>query len=182
MSESVWPVRCAWCERVSFKPMRDVNRAEARGAPLYCNRECAGLGRRKHKTPEQLKLEKAEYDRARRAALGEKLLAEKRAAYHAAVAANPDLIRTKQREHRRKRKSHHAEYCRRPEYKKWKVQYDRQYRAHKDFGPYAEAALILTDIETEINARSTFTERAVAKGTLNKRTQRRRDYEQAIGR
>lgn len=184
VSGSLWPVRCGWCDEVTMKLVRDVNRAEKRKANLYCNRECAGLARRNAEplTEEQKRVAKAEYDRKRRAALGEELLAAKRAAYHAAVAADAEALRAKQREHRRKRKAEHAAYCRRPEYRNWKANYDRQYRAEKDFGPFAEAAIILNDLQAEISTRATRTEIYAANGTLNKWTQRRREYERQTDR
>lgn len=182
MSGSVWPVTCAQCGTVSYKPVGAVNRSQAKGAPLYCNRECAGIGRRKNRTANEKKHLKAEYDRKRRAELGDALLAEKRAAYHAKVAVDPVSARAKEREARQRRMPKHVEYCRRPEYRKWKAQYDRQYLARKQFGDFGEAAIVLNDLCSEIASRSTFTERAILKGTLNKHTQRRREYERQTDR
>jgi len=71
----------------------------------------------------------------------------------------------------------HLEYCRRPEYRKWKAEYDRKYLARKQFGSFGEAAIVLNELIAEIGERSTFTERAVDKDTLNKRNTRRRDYD-----
>lgn len=179
MSESVWPVRCTHCNELSFKPVRDVNRAEAKGAPLYCDRTCAGAARRSNKTLAQKRADKAEYDRARRAALGERLLAKKRAAYHAEVKANPEKVRERERRNRAKRKNAHAEYCRRPEYREWKQSYDRRYRADRIYGPFAQAFLTLRDLETELAGRASKYERYSENGTLNKCQRRKRDYEQA---
>jgi hypothetical protein len=174
-------VSCAWCGGMSCKPTGEVNRAATRHAPLYCDKACSGLARRKHKTADQCKSEKAEYDRQRRSALRERLRIEKQAAYRAMVAADPDGVRARERAYRQTRKAAHAEYCRRPEYRDWKQGYDRKYRAQKDFGPFAEAALLLHDLENEIGSRSTFTERAHEKGTINKTQRRKREYEQAVG-
>ncbi len=181
MSGSVWPVTCAHCGEVSYKPVGAVNRAARQGAPLYCDRECAGLGRRKHKSLAQRKAEKAEYDRRRRRELGDELLAKKREAYHAAVAADPDSVRAKQREHRRKRKAAHLEYCRRPEYREWKRQYDRRHLAEKHFGPFAEAALVLRDLEQAVLDRASRYDLDLASGKLNKATRRKREYAKAVG-
>lgn len=178
---SVWPVTCAHCGERSFKPVGAVNRAKARGAPLYCNRECAGLGRQKHKTAEQIKAEKADYDRQRRAKLAERLRMEKAAYYRAKVAADPGGVRAQERAYRQTRKAAHAEYCRRPEYRDWKSSYDRKYRAQKDFGPFAEAALVLRDLEGEITRRATRTEIYAENGTLNKTQRRKREYAKAVG-
>lgn len=184
MSASVWPVTCAQCGEVSFKPVGAVNRANKLGANLYCNRACAGLGRRDPNPPSAAEKQaaKAEYDRKRRAELGEVLLAEKRAARQALLASNPELVRQREKRNRDLSKDRHAEYCRTPEYRKWKAQYDRQHLARKAYGPFAEAALTLRDLEAEVSSRATRTEIYAANGTLNKWTQRRRDYERQTDR
>jgi len=68
----------------------------------------------------------------------------------------------------------HVEYCRRPEYKVWKCDYDKRYLARKKFGEFAEAALLLQDIEREICEHSTRYEIYRTNGTLNKAQTRRR--------
>ena len=180
---SVWPIRCGWCNALVFKPVRDVNRAEARRANLYCHRECAGMARRDLNPPTatEKRAGKSEYDRQRRAELGERLRAEKRAAYHAKVAADPVGTRAVEREQRQRRMPQHVEYCRRPEYRKWKAQYDQKYRAEQQFGPFSEASIILNQLEAEILGRATRTEIYRAKGTLNKTQERKRDYVRQTG-
>lgn len=145
---------------------------------IYCNRVCSGLGRRVNKSAEQRKAEKAEYDRARRAELGEELLRQKAAARRALLAANPELVRAREKANRDARKAEHAEYCRRPEYRDWKRNYDRKHRANKFFGPFAEAFLVLRDLESELAGRASKYERYAANGTLNKTQKRKRAYEQ----
>lgn len=183
MSGSLWPVTCAWCGATAYKPVSAVNRAEKSGLRQFCNRACTGMARR---DPDPLSLDqkrdaKAEYDHARRTALGEVLLAEKRAAYRAQVETNCDVLRAKQKALRGRRKGQHLEYIRRPEYRKWKTNYDRKHRAQKDYGPFAEAALILRDIETEVAVRATRTEIYTQNGTINKSIRRKRDYAKAVG-
>ena len=75
---------------------------------------------------------------------------------------------------------YHVEYCRRPDYRKWKQNYDRKYRAAKDFGAFGEAAIILNDLQNEILSRASRYEIDLASGTLNKKLQRRRDYDKAF--
>lgn len=178
VSESIRPVRCGACDALIYKAVRDVNRAEKRGARLYCNRECAGLGRRNPAPPTdaEKRAAKAEYDREYRNKNRERLKAEKAEYYRR--TRDPE----KEREYRKSRMPYHVEYCRRPEYKEWKSQYDRKHRARKWFGDFGEAAIVLNELCSEIATRSTFTERAILKGTLNKRTQRRRDYERQTDR
>ena len=50
---------------------------------------------------------------------------------------------------RKKRAPAHAEYCRQPEYKLWKKDYDSERRALK-YGPFAEAYHVLQLLKAEI--------------------------------
>lgn len=141
-------LNCAHCGKVANKRSADINRARAQGMNLYCDRRCAGLGRRAApKTIAQRKMEKRLYDQAYRRRHRAMLKAKKRA-YHLATY-DPETERVK----RKRRIPLHVEYCRRPEYKRWKSQYDRNYRAKKLFGPFAEAALLTVDLNREIKGR-----------------------------
>jgi hypothetical protein len=181
---SLRPIICAYCGAASMKEVGAVNRSIRSGLSLYCDRRCSGLGRRNPNPPSEAERRnaKAEYDRRRRAELGDALLAKKRAAYHAKVAADSEAVRAKQRAYRQQNMARHVEYCRRPEYRKWKAQYDRSYCARKDFGPFADAALLLRDLEREISSRASRYEIYSTNGTLNKWLNRRRDYEKIISR
>jgi hypothetical protein len=137
---------------------------------------CAGLARRKHKSREQKIAEKAAYDAEYRERNRARIKARKAAAYR----TNPN--RERERAYRQANMARHVEYCRRPQYREWKVAYDRKYRAQKDFGPFADAALVLRDLEIEISSRATRTEIYAANGTLNKSLKRRRDYESLVRR
>lgn len=161
---------CNHCKKPIFKPISAVNRAAREGRPLYCNRECAGLGRRLKKPPtaEERKEAKRLYDANRRLVLADRIKAEKRAYYQA--NRDPD----RERAYRKTRMPYHVEYCRRPEYRAYKATYDRQYLARKQFGEFADAALILRDIEAEISSRMTRTEIYQVNGTLNKTQVRKR--------
>lgn len=151
--------------RVSY-----VNRAEKIGAPLYCGKVCSGLARRRAVplTDEERKAAKRAYDAKRRVALAERLKAEKAAYFQRTY----DPV--KAAEDRKARMPKHVEYCRRPEYREWKSEYDRKRRANQMFGEFSEAFMLLQDIETEIAARATRYEIYSANGTLNKALQRRR--------
>jgi hypothetical protein len=179
VANSVWPVTCAHCSKVTYKPVGHVNRSEARGLSLYCDRKCSGLGRRTGKTSEQRKADKAEYDRQLRAVRGEELAAKRRAARLKLLAENPALVRQREKVNRDANRDRHAEYCRTPEYRKWKAEYDRKHLARKQYGPFAEAALTLRALEEEISGRASRTEIYAANGTLNKTQRRKREYEQA---
>lgn len=160
---------CAHCEKTAEKPAGTVNRARAAGLRLFCGRRCFGLDRRKHKTKAQRIEEKRLYDAAYRAK-NLAMLKAKKAAYHkrsydpakAAVA-------------RKKRMPWHLQYCRRPEYKRWKQGYDRKYRSKRFYGPFAEAAMLAVDLNREVKSRSSDYEIRKANGTLNKTQSRRRE-------
>lgn len=168
-------IRAACCDHCGVelhKTPSAINRAIAIGAKLFCNRTCSGLARRVEKTPEKKRAEKAAYDAQRRVALADKIKAEKRAWYlanrerlladFAARRAQPGYYK------------YHNAYCRRPEYVAEKREYDRHYRATKQFGDFAEAFLLLQDIEQEVEARATRYEIYMANGTINKAQTRKR--------
>lgn len=160
-------VTCAYCKRETDKPVGAVNRAREAGLRIFCDRKCAGLGRRKGKTKAQKIEEKRLYDMAYRAKNLARIKAQK-AAHHKATY-DPE----KQRAYNKKRMPLHVEYCRRPEYRKWKRDYDRQYRA-KEFGPFAEAYLLAIDLNRAIKERATNHEIKWQNQTANKTQFRRR--------
>jgi hypothetical protein len=164
-------VRCANCLLWVGKDASAVGRARREGAPLYCGRECAGMARRRDTTPEQRKAEKLEYDRQRRAKLGETLRAEKRAAYYRNHATN--LAKAAERRRDPERIAYHNAYCRRPEYVAVKSEYDRRRRAGV-YQEFADAFLLLQDLEREIDARADRYEVYMQNGTINKAQTRKR--------
>ena len=97
------------------------------------------------------------------------------------LRTNPALVRQREKVNRDANRERHADYCRTPEYREWKAQYDRQYLAQKQYGPFAEAALTLRALEEEITCRSTRYEIYTERGTLNKTQRRKRDYAKAVG-
>lgn len=163
---------CAHCGIQFARKTGCVNRSTKVGAPLYCGRVCTGLARRNPNplTEAERKEVKRVYDAKRRAEKHDQLCAEKRAHYY----ANRDRILAENTVYRAKHMARHVEYCRRPEYKAWKVEYDRQYKARYSFGEFADAFLLLQDIEKEIDARATRQEIYQANGTFNKAQTRRR--------
>lgn len=181
---SLIEVSCAHCGSTVLKEAGLVNRASKRGMRVFCGRECSGLGRRLVNPPSaaERKAAKADYDKKRREVLGEQLRAKKRAAYIASLERDEQKVRAAQKANRDARKQSHAEYCRRPEYRKWKSEYDKKYLARKQYGSFGEAAIILNKLISEINSRVSRTEIYRQNGTLNKWTQRRRQYEQQTDR
>lgn len=161
---------CSFCKSESDRPTGEVNRAKKRGLHLYCDRVCAGLGRRKHKSVQQKKEEKRLYDMGYRKD-NKKKLKKKKAAYH-----KENYDPEKAAIIRKSRMPYHVEYCQRPEYREWKKDYDRKYRAKKDYGEFWECFLLTQDIRQAALAQMTDYEIRFNKGTLNKRLQRKRDH------
>lgn len=156
---------CGSCGATVRQPQGAINRAIRQGKPLYCDRACAGRARQVSQSHK--KRRKAEYDARRRAEKATEISAQKRAYYQR--TRDPE----RERERRRANMSRHVEYCRRPEYKAAKAEYDRERRA-KDYGPYGDAYLLLVDLEREIRSRATWTERAKARGYFTRTAQQRR--------
>lgn len=121
------------------------------------------------KTVEQKKAEKAAYDKARRERLGEALRAQKRAAYY----ENHEESKRKQAEYRKKRMPKHVEYCRRPEYKAKKHEYDIR-KACDEYREWAESWRLLLELEKEIRSQASAYERRVANGYYLRSAQKRR--------
>lgn len=162
---------CGHCGKVAVKTASAANRARRDGLAIYCSRECSGLGRRKGKSLEQRKAEKAAYDRHYREKNRDARAAQK-AAYHKRTY-DP----AKQRAYNQSRMSLHVEYCRRPEYRAAKKTYDRQYRARKFYGDFADCFLLVMDIREECLSQQSDYEIRLAKGGVAKTQQRRRDYD-----
>lgn len=167
---------CPQCGQRAIKATGSVNRSRAKGAPIYCGKACSGIARRDLRSDQQRRDAKADYDQRRREQLGEALLEAKRAAYRNAVENDTNRLRASQKAQREQRREQHLSYCRTPNYREWKSGYDRRHRAEKEYGPFADAALTLLALQEEINSRSTWLERAAAKGTLCKSQQRKRQY------
>ena len=165
---------CAFCGNVAQRLPRDINRAAQGGHPLFCNRKCFSLSRRKHKTKAQKVEEKRVYDAEYRVRNPAMLRAKK----HAYFKRTYDPV--KAAIDRKAKMPRHVAYCQRPEYRAWKAEYDRRHSANKDFGPFAECHLLLQDIDKEVCSRMTDYEVRMANGTINKKLSRRREYERFI--
>lgn len=139
------------------------------GLPIYCNRTCAGLGRRTNETPEQKMAIKAWYDQFLNISMTdeEKELEElQRMVYFQwEYAKNPE----KHRARRQARMEAHIEYCRQPEYKEYKKGYDETYRAKKNFGDYWESAIILKNLDNEIDYRESKRQNKIYNKSTTKR-------------
>lgn len=166
-------MNCPHCHSLFEAKTAYVNRAAKIGAPIYCGRVCAGLARRNKNPPtdEERRAAKAAYDAKRREGpRRQEILAKKREHYY----ANHERISAKLAEYRATHMDRHVEYCRQPEYRAKKSNYDRRRRADLNFGDFSEAALLLSDIEREIAERASKYEIYLTNGTINKAQQRRR--------
>lgn len=166
---------CAHCGKPVRQSVSAINRAQRIGAPIYCDRVCSGLGRRTHKTKAQKVSEKRMYDMEYRRKNRKLLKAKKRAYFERTY----DPV--KAAKERKARMHLHVAYCQQPAYKRYKRRYDRQHRAQKLYGPFAEAALLLQKIEHEVSTRITNYEVRQINGTLNKTQERKRAYARLVG-
>lgn len=159
---------CPQCAAAFAAATGRANWADSIGAPLYCGRACAGLARRSEpKTAEQKKAEKAAYDRGYRKRYTEALKAYK------ALYYQEFRDREKERAARQARMPQHVAYCRRPEYRAKKHEYDLR-RNSDEYGEFAEAHRLLIDLEKEIRSQATAYERRVANGYYTRNAQKRR--------
>lgn len=160
---------CAYCGKQFEKSAGCLNRAISQGLNVYCDKKCAGLGRRTNETPEEKKVYKQWYDLFIRASRteGEYLLDlfQKAVYFHMDYAANPE----KYRQQRRDKQEAHNEYCRQPEYKVYKKGYDEQYRAKKDYGEYWECAIALKNLDKEIDYRESKRQNKIYNKSTTKR-------------
>jgi hypothetical protein len=162
-------VICAHCRKPTKKERGHLQRARRQGMKIYCGLRCAGLARRK---PKKRKKQRAEEKRLydieyRRRNLA--LIKRKKRLYNLRTYDPVKAAKVRKQNMRR-----HVEYCRRPEYKRWKSEYDKKYRALKFFGPFAEAYLLLGELNKHIAERITDYETRQENDTGNKAQKRRR--------
>lgn len=162
-------MKCPQCQGDFTPSTGHANRAAKLGAPLYCGRACAGLARRRAVplTDAEAKAAKKAYDAQRRIDLADRIKAEKAARHKRTYDPVKAAVE------RAKNMARHIEYCRSPEYKAWKSEYDRR-RKFAAFGPFAEAAMLLADLEQEISTRATRYEIYIANGRFTRSAQQRR--------
>jgi hypothetical protein len=126
---------------------------------------------KKNKTMDQKKAEKRIYDKEYRKK-NKELLAQKKSDYHKRTY-DPVVAAI----HRKQNMHLHVLYCRRPEYRKKKAEYDRTHRASKVYGEFWESFCLIEDIRREVYSRMTDIEVRKAKCKLNAKQQRRRQYD-----
>lgn len=168
-------VICHHCGSEVEKPTGQINRARKQGNNIYCNRECAGLAKRKNLTDAEKKEKKRLYDMEYRAK-NKEVIKKKKAEYFQRTYDPVEAAK-----YRKKRMHIHVERCRKPEYRAYKKQYDRVYRAKKDYGDLWEVQLAILSLQDEIDSRADRYQIYSEKETLNKKQQRTR-HEQRLNR
>ena len=163
---------CCYCDRIFKVKENNIgqrNKSILLWLPIYCNKKCAGLGRRSKETPEQKRDIKSWYDMFLRESMteDEKIFESFSGLvyFHMDYKANPD----KYKEWRNKRMPKHVEYCRQPDYKEYKKGYDELYRAKKDYGEYWEAAIVLKNLDEEIDYRESKRQNKIYNKSTTKR-------------
>lgn len=161
-------VICEYCKKECERENGHVNRARKLGLKVFCNRKCAGLGRRVNRTEEQDKEIKRVYDIEYRAR-NRDYRKERAKAYNESPAG-----RAMQKRNREKFKQSHLEYFRTEEYKKWKHEYDQTHNAKKMYGEFWESFLIIKEVEKIIEPEKYDTK--YNNGLLNKSQKRKRSW------
>ncbi len=168
---------CRYCNKQADKPTGEVNRALKRRLPIYCNRVCAGLSKRKPKlTQGEFKEKKRLYDIEYRAKNSDRIKAEKAIKWRQWYNVEEESKKRRTPEYR----ARHKAYLNTTEYKEYKKKYDLIYRNKQDYGDFWEAAILSLEIDREVTSRMDDVEVRRQNGTLNKSLQRKRDYERLI--
>jgi hypothetical protein len=81
--------------------------------------------------------------------------------------------RATQKRQREKRKKYHADYIKSDRYRKWKKEYDKNYRSRKEYGEFWECFIILIQIYKLIPNREVKQQLSLN----NKSIKRKRNYE-----
>jgi len=160
-------ITCSHCGEDCEKTVGHINRALKLGSLLFCDRICFGLSSRKWNSEAEKKKQKKIYDQKYSKTNKDRIKSRMRT-YNSSPAG-----RAMQKRNREKFKQAHLEYCRTPEYKKWKKDYDLKYRAKKNYGEYWQAFVFLLQIENEIEKRQVKQQL----GLYNKSINRKRRYE-----
>jgi len=158
---------CYWCGEKSLKATGHANISLALGGKIHCSRKCGGLSRRT--TDADKKEKKRLYDLQYRKDNFEKIRKRHQDYFKKDYAANPE----KYRAIRKAKAQEHLEYCRTPEYRAWKREYDQKHVAKRDHGEFWESALLIKQIENQYNNTAVKQE----KGLLNKSAKRQDQYD-----
>ena len=172
-------IKCSYCGYVGEKLVGEVNRARKKGLNIYCNRKCAGLGRRRDITEDEFKENKRIYDIEFRKKNAARLKKEKsdyfQRTYDPTLAA---LHRAKYKKEKPYIEKRRRKYMASKKIKSLKKKYDRRYTAKQLYGEeWGECMALALDVRDEcLNQMSDYEIRLQA-GTLSKNQQRRKEYD-----
>jgi hypothetical protein len=137
--------KCDYCGKPGFKKLGDLNRAlKSRSGKVYCNQKCFGLDKRTDLSTKEQKEKKRLYDIEYRKKNSSKI--KKRKAEYFQKTYDPEKAAIE----RKKRMPYHVEYCRQPEYKAKKHEYDIPHRYKKIYGEFWECMMLVRDIHREV--------------------------------
>jgi len=133
---------CFYCGKRFYRNPAHIKRY---GCKLsFCSQKHFGLSYRTGKSKKQLKEEKQLYDVEYR-----RINKKHIKATHKTYNESPNG-RAMQKRNRDKFKNYHLEYCRTPEYRRWKKASDEIYRAKKFFGEWWECMILVKKIKSEV--------------------------------
>lgn len=158
---------CHQCGKDFNVHVGHYNRAMNVSGKVYCNRTCAGLGRRKNYTDAEKKEAKRLYD----IEYSKRNVEEKKIKKHEYFKRTYDP--QKAAIERKKKMPKHIEYCRQPEYRKCKKNYDKVYHSKKNFGEMYECAIILFELESILDSKKIKIENNI----INKTQKRKREWQ-----
>ena len=160
-------VTCSFCGAESEKPNGAINRAIKSNLSMYCDRKCSSANKKTSKA-EKIELKRL-YDEQYRLKNKDSLKVSK--AEYNKRTYDPVKAAVK----RKKNMARHVEYCRQPEYKEKKKQYDRNYRAKLKYGELWEVAVLAMQIQDEVLSKMTRYQIDLESNTLNKKLRRTRN-------
>lgn len=134
---------CDGCGKKAHKRTGAVNRSRREGRPVFCTRQCF-VDTRKTTKADKIEVKRI-YD-LRYSKENAQRIKERNQIYNETPAG-----RAMQKRNRDKFTQRHLEYCRTPEYRKWKKEYDIKHRAKKNYGEFWESFILLQDIESHID-------------------------------
>lgn len=163
-------LQCEWC---GATVMRTECVFLRNGPHVFCGRKCSSERRQQHKTDSQKRAAKADYDREYRAQNLRRIRRKKKAYFQRTYDPAKAAVE------RKKNMPRHVEYCRSPEYRKWKHRYDVKYNAKRAYGDFGESFILLKKIENEVGKRMSDYEIRLQQGTLNKRQTRTKQLQRS---
>jgi hypothetical protein len=169
-------VKCVHCGKDTEKSTGHYNRAMKLGAKLFCSLKCCGLNHRINESNDEKVFIKSLYDLFLRISRTDEEVDLEYLQNAVAFQLDYKVNTEKYKEIRRKRMPFHIMYCKQPKYKKYKQRYDEQYRAKKFYGEYWEAAIVLKNLENEIDARQAKRENKI----YNKSIKRKRLWQKML--